>query len=498
MKAFFRRYIGDKPFYKEMFFVAFPIALQQLISASVNLMDSAMIGRWGNMTYGLGGSEISAAAVMIAGRFMTTFENIMILLAISCTIFLAQYFGAKNQSAMKKVFGLCLKLTVGFGIASLILGFFFRNEIVYLFATGMGSGLVMLELGKKYLAIVAWTFIPYSISVAISFCLRAVKKTTIPLIASGSAAVFNFVMNYILIYPLGMGVIGAAVATLLSRLVELAILLFYFYRHKPAFHGTWPELFEIPRDFSSNILRKSWPLVFAQVLTEALAVFMFFAYARIDSGNATNIAAVNVSTRVVELIHAFVGGMGTAAAILVGTRLGAGKIEEAKRNARWQIGYIVMMSLVTVLIMIGLIPIIQYLFSFDAAGNQLLATTMILQSLALPFLFYAMNVTFITRAGGYTKAPILITNIPYLLIKAPLVALFAFISPGVIEASPGLQSVFSFFGLPADLVIFIFVIDRFVEVLRAAIAFIVYHKAPWQKDLTKQASREFKQSPSAA
>jgi Na+-driven multidrug efflux pump len=157
-----------------------------------------------------------------------------------------------------------------------------------------------------------------------------------------------------------------------------------------------------------------------------------------------------------------------------------------------------MMSLATVLIMIGLIPLVQLLFSFDAAGNQLLAATMILQSLALPFLFYAMNVTFITRAGGYTKAPILITNIPYLFIKAPLVALFAFVFPGVVETSPGLQAVFAFFGLPADLVIFIFLIDRFVEVLRAAIAFIVYHKAQWQTDLTKQTSRELKQTPSAA
>ena len=88
MKEFFKRYIGNKSFYREMFVVAFPIALQQLISGSVNLMDSAMIGRWGNIALGVGGSEISAAAVMIAGRFMTTFENVMIILAISCTCLL--------------------------------------------------------------------------------------------------------------------------------------------------------------------------------------------------------------------------------------------------------------------------------------------------------------------------------------------------------------------------------------------------------------------------
>ncbi|HAV19766.1 MAG TPA: hypothetical protein DCX17_01920 [Firmicutes bacterium] len=492
MKEFFKRYIGNKSFYREMFVVAFPIALQQLISGSVNLMDSAMIGRWGNIALGVGGSEISAAAVMIAGRFMTTFENVMIILAISCTIFIAQYFGAKNYAATKKVFGLVLKLTIGFGLASFILGFFFRREIVLFFATGVGSGLDMLRLGQDYLAIVAWTFIPYSFSVAISFCLRAIKKTTIPLMSSGIAALSNLVLNYIFIYPLGMGVVGAAVATLISRSIELSILVFYFFRHKPVFYGTFAETFDIPRDFSTNILRKGWPMIVAQALTELLAVFMFFAYSHIDSGNATNIAAVNVSTRVVELIFAFVGGMGTAAAILVGTRLGAGKIEEAKQNARWQIGYIIMMSLVAVVIMLSLIPVIQILFSFDEAGNQLLAVAMVLQALALPFLFYSNNVIFITRAGGYTKAPIFITNIPYLLVKAPIVAMFVFVYPSVLESSPFLQNVFTFLGLPVNLVIFIFVIDRFIEVLRAMVAFIVYHQAPWQKDLTKQTYKSFK------
>lgn len=495
LKQFFKRYIGDKAFYREMFFVAFPIALQQLISASVNLMDSAMIGRWGNVAYGSGGSEISSAAVMIAGRYMTTFENVMILLAISCTIFIAQYFGAKNKEAMRKVFGLCMKLTIGFGMGALILGFFFRREIILFFATGVGSGQAMLELGRSYLAIVAWTFIPYSLSVALSFCLRAIKRTTIPLLSSGVAAAFNLVLNYLFIYPMGMGIVGAAIATLIARFIELGILVYYYYKHKPEFYGTFAEIFVIPRSFSVNILRKGWPMVIAQALTEGLAVFMFFSYSRVELGNATNIAAINLSTRVVELIFAFVGGMGTAAAIMVGSRLGAGKIEEAKRNARWQIGYILMMSMTTVLIMIGLIPVIQLLFSYDAAGNQLLAIAMVLQALALPFLFYSSNVIFITRAGGYTKAPIFITNIPYLLIKAPIVALFVFVYPGVLENSAGLQALFSWFGLPVNLVIFVFIIDRFIEVIRAIIAFIVYHKADWQKDITRETSRSFKKKP---
>jgi len=176
----------------------------------------------------------------------------------------------------------------------------------------------------------------------------------------------------------------------------------------------------------------------------------------------------------------------------IGTRLGAGKIEEAKRNARWQIGYILFMSGATVLIMISLIPLMQYIFDFDVAGRDLLAIVMVLQALSLPFFFYSSNVIFITRAGGYTKAPIFITNVPYVLIKAPLVALFIFAFPNVVSTHPALQSFFGFLGLPANLVIFVFLIDRLIEVIRAIIAFIIYHKADWQKDLTRHTSRELK------
>lgn len=481
---FLKRYIGNKSFYREMLTVALPIAFQQLISAGVNLLDSAEIGRWGNMTLGAGGSEITSASIMIANRYFSTFDNIMIMLAISCTIFIAQYFGAKRPDKMKQVFGLALKLTFFFGLFAAIFGFIFRKEIIYFFATGLGAGSQMLYYGEQYLSIISLTFIPYSISVALSFCLRATRKTKIPLIASGTAAVTNLVLNYIFIYTLNQGVFGAAIATMIARLVELGILSYYFFWHKPVFYGTFKETMNSSLKFQWGVIVKGLPMVLAQVLTEVLAIFMFFAYARIDSGNASNIAAVNLSSRVVDLVVAFVGGMGTAAAIMVGTRLGAGKIEEAKQNARWQIGYILFISIITVAIMISLIPAVEYVYDFQSEAANLLAIVMVIHAVSLPFMFYSSNVIFITRAGGYTKAPMIITNLPYLLIKIPLVALFVFISPGLFATSAFLHQSLSIFGLPANLVIFVFVIDRFIEVIRAILAYIVLHKAPWQADIT--------------
>ena len=482
--GFFKKYVGNKAFYREMLTVAFPIALQQLVSALVNLLDSAMIGRWGNATLGAGGSEITSAAIMIANRYFTTFDAIMIMTVISCTIFIAQFFGAKNKEKGKKTFGFALQLSIGFGLAAAIIGFVFREPIIYFFSTGVGSGAEMLHYGEQYLSIIALTFIPYSISVAISFCLRSTNKPKVPLLASGAAALTNFVFNYLFIYTFNMGVYGAGIATMISRLVELAILLWYYFKHKPFFFGSFKEIFAKEKGFKKEIILRGMPMAAAQVLTEAMAIFMFFAYAQIDSGNASNIAAVNMSSRVVDIVTAFVGGMGTAAAIMVGMRLGAGKIEEAKQNARWQIGYVVALSLITVLIMICLIPFVQLINNFQPETATLLAVIMIIHAVSLPFMFYSVNVIFITRSGGYTKAPFIITNLPYLFIKIPLVTLFVFIAPGLFENSTFLHQSLAVFGLPANLVIFIFLIDRLIEIVRAVIAYFVLHKAEWLGNLS--------------
>jgi putative MATE family efflux protein len=484
IQQWFKQWLGTRKFYKEMFAAALPIAFQQLISALVNLLDSAMIGRFGNDLLGQGGSEITSAAIMIAGRFGTTMDNIIVMLAISCTIFIAQFFGAKDFLSTKKTFGLALKLTLGMGIIATFIGSNYSVAIINFFATGLNDGSLMTNFGTEYLSIFAWTFIPYSISVAFSFSLRAIKNSNTPLIASGAAALTNLVLNYVFIYIFRWGIPGAAFATLLARFVELGILIHHYYSDKPAFFGSFKELFSTGLGFSRKVIKKNYPIALAAVITEMLAIFMMFAYAQIDQGNAINISAITISQRVVELILAFVGGMGTAAMVMVGTRLGAGQIEEAKTHARWQIGYVVLLSIGTIFIMIGLIPIIQWVFGFSAEGSRLLGIIMIIHALSLPFFFFSSNVIFVTRSGGYTRSPMLITNVPYFFIKVPLVAYFVFFAPQQIVAWTGLQSVFELFGIPFDFIVFIFMLDRLIELVRAFIAWIIYRYGQWYRVLS--------------
>ena len=489
-----KSFIGNKAFYKEMFRVALPIAFQQFISAFVLILDSAMIGFWGYQVLSEQGSEVFSAAIMIANRFTTTADNIMVMLAISCTIFIAQYLGAKQEQMIKKVFGFAVILTGSFGVITLIIGLFFSREVIEFFATAIGSGQAMTTYGTQYLMLIAWTFIPYSLTVAMTFSLRAVKKTTIPLLASGLAAGSNLILNIIFIYGLRLGIQGAAIATIIARIIECSVLLFYVRNYKPEFYGPFKTIFAIPKDLMGFITKKGMPIVFAQILTESLAIFMFFTYARIDAGNASNIAAINLSARVVDLVSAFIGGMGTAAIILVGSRLGAGKVLEARQNAKWQMGYISIFSVGTIFIMILLIPFMQSIFLYSETTNSLLFTVMVIQALSLPFFFISTNIIFITRAGGFTRAPVLITNLPYLLIKLPLVIYLVFIQRDWLYQQPWLQTLFAQGGVELDVIIIIFILDRCIEVIRAVIAIFVYKLAPWSNDLTAIPKRKNQQT----
>lgn len=484
MIKWIKRFIGTKSFYKEMYVAALPIAFQQLISALVNILDSAMIGRYGNIILGEGGSEVASAAVMIAGRFGTTMDNIIVMLAITCTIFIAQYFGANDLPRTRKTFGLALKLTILAGFLTAFAGYFFAQPIVDFFATGYQDGAEMTTYGVQYLQIFSWTFIPYAISVAFSFSLRAIKNSNTPLIASAAAAITNFILNYLFIYTLNGGFYGAAIATIFSRLVELGILLYHYYKTKPAFFGTFKETFAIGTGISRHVMKKNYPIALAAIITELLAIFMFFAYARIDQGNALNIAAINISQRVVELILAFIGGMGTAAIVMVGTRLGAGRIEEARTHARWQIGYVVFLSFITIGLMWAIIPLVQWVYGFDAEGNALLGIIMTIHALSLPFFFFSSNVIFITRSGGYTRSPMLITNVPYFFIKVPLVFYFVFIAPNEFANWAWLHDLFGAFGMPMDLILFIFIVDRLIEIVRALIAYTLYTYGKWYRVLS--------------
>lgn len=135
--------------------------------------------------------------------------------------------------------------------------------------------------------------------------------------------------------------------------------------------------------------------------------------------------------------------------------------------------------------MIALIPLVGPLFGFKEHEIGLLRTIMILYALSLPFMFYAINVIFVTRAGGYTKAPIFISNIVYYCIKLPIILLFVFVIPEAYEKMTFLHTILASLGLDTSIVVFIFMLERISEVIRAIVAFYIYTHVNWWSNINK-------------
>ncbi len=476
---FFRKFIGTKAFYKELLIVSLPIAFQQFISSVVNTLDGFMVA-------GFGGVD-ATSAVAIASKYYSTFNMIMFMFAVGCSVFIAQYYGAKRPDKIKQVFWCSLLITVSFSIVALLGGVLFKDGIITLFTGGEGANPISYSYGIAYLSIVVFSFLPQAITNTFTASFRAIRQTRVPLYSAIVAAIVNASLNWILInghfgLP-ALGVKGAAIATCIARLVELSILIVYFFIRKPEFYGNIREIFKLPSNLVHEILRRSRPMVIAQVLTETMGIFMLFVYARLELGNSANVAAITISEQINDIVTVFIGGMGTAASVMVGSRLGADKIDEARQHAQWQIFYVIVFATVAALAMILLRGVVADLYNFSPENRSLLSIIMIIRAVTFPFMIFAINIIFITRAGGYTRSPLFITNMVYYGVKLPLVIILVYIYPQFY--SEQVEGWMSAVGLIPSFVVFIFIVERFCEVIRSFVALYIYRNVPWYKNITK-------------
>ena len=477
-----RRYIGTRAFYREMLTVSMPIALQQFVTSLVNSLDTVMIANWG-------GSN-ATAAISLANRYFTTFNMLMMALAVTCSVYIAQYYGAKQYHRLKQIFGINLVLTGVLALLAFTIGLAFQDPIIGFF-TGAeaGTDFIVREYGAQYLGLVAFSFLPQAVTNALTFTYRPLRQTKIPLYSAITAAVTNALFNWWFIYGgLGvpaMGIQGAAYATIISRLFEMGVLLIYFFVKKPLFYGKIREIFSFTGTMFRDVITRGRPLLVSQALTQTMAIFMLFVFARIEVGNATNVAAFTVSTQLVDIVVVFIGGMGTAASVMIGSRLGANQLEEAKQNARYQVTYVILFSILASIVLVLLIPLTEIAFNFDPSEYELLSALMILHALSFPFMVYSLNIIFITRAGGYNRAPYYITNLVYYGIKLPIIIFFVYLMPSLFAESAGLHQGLSALGLPPTFMVFVFLIDRMMEVLRAIVAYYVYTRADWCRNIVK-------------
>ena len=401
MRTKLGKYFGTKEFYKSVFILVLPMIIQQGVTSFVNLLDNVMVGAL---------STEAISGVAIVNQLVFVF-NLSIFGGFSgAGIFGAQFAGNKDQNGVRGTFRFKLILGIIVTAASVLVLSFFSEPLINLYLTdtaGDGADLALtFSEAKGYLIYTLWGLAPFMLSQAYSSTLRELGQTTMPMVASVASLITNLTLNWCLIYGnLGlpaMGVRGAALATVIARFVELAILLVFCYTHTKDYEflrHAYRGLFKIPRDLVGKIIRVGTPLMLNEVLW---SVGMAAVNQRYSLRGLSVVAAVNITTTVWHLFTIIMMAMGTAISIRVGQQLGAGEIERAKDTDRKLIVFSFLAHVGIGALAFALAGVIPQIYNVEVEVRQLTTQLLMIAALSLPLHSITHACYFTLRTGGRT------------------------------------------------------------------------------------------------
>ena len=391
--------IGTKDFYRKVFAIVVPMIIQNTITNVVSLLDNVMVGRVGTL---------QMSAVTIVNQLMFIFYLCIFGGMAGAGIFATQYAGANNNDGIRHC--MRMKAIVGVIMTALALGVFlvFKQPLIEMYIakdTLPADAAATIKYATDYMLVMLIGLLPFAIMQVYASSLREVGETKLPMFASITAILVNLVFNYLLIFgKFGfpkLGVVGAAIATVLSRFVEVAIIIIVstLKRKKfPFIVGVFKSLY-IPKNLAKQIITKGMPLLVNEFLwSSSMAVLLqCYSVRGIDV-----LAAVNISNTVNNLFNVVFLTMGNAVAIIVGQHLGANRIKEAKQSV-WQL---LALSVGCCLIMGGIMaclaPFIPHIYKTEPEVKQMATYFLFVVATLMPVFAFAHNCYFTLRSGGRT------------------------------------------------------------------------------------------------
>lgn len=319
---------GPAGFYKKALSIALPVMAQLLIQNMVSLIDNFMVA-------GLG--DVKMSGVNVAGSINFIFLVFMTTVCNAGGIFMSQFNGAKDSGGMQQTFR--FKLIVGIVSGMLFTAFCLINPapVLALMVHGnTASGNIIAE-AVIYEKVVAWSWLPMVISTAIASSLRETGSVKTPLIISVIATLVNTCGNYILIYgnfgAPRLEVTGAAIATIIARLVEMITFIIYINIKRPAFYSRIIDIFKVRGKLFAEILGKSGMILVSEmawVISETITTALYNS-----RGGAEIVSGMSAGFAIANLFFISFNGIGTATGVLLGGTLGSGRLEEARTQKDW-------------------------------------------------------------------------------------------------------------------------------------------------------------------
>lgn len=385
--------VDRKYFIRMLIMIGLPIVFQQIIALSLNMIDTFMIGS-------IGVKEL--AAVGAANKIYFIFSIVCFGIYSGASVFVSQYWGVKNVDKIKKVVAIDLRIGVVLSFVVIVLVQLFASQIITLFSRDPE----VIELGANYLRIVCFTYVMIAVSFAYSFNSRAVHMVKIPTVISVIAIATNTILNYGFIFGnIGLpqlGVVGAALATLIARFIEMLIMIAYIYKSENHPLASQREhLLHMDKDLFKRVCKTAIPVVASESAWSVGTTVCFIAYGLLGT-NA--IAVVQVASVINDMFQCVFFGIGNAAAVIIGNELGrknkALAYQYGKNFIYLNIGCCIVF---TTLLLICKNLIID-IYGYDSTTSQLLNDTLIAFALfTTPKMMSYVHICGILRSGGDTK-----------------------------------------------------------------------------------------------
>ena len=455
-----RKFVGDKKFYMMVLAIAVPIMVQNGITNFVSLLDNIMIGR-------VGTEQMSGAAIVNQLLFV---YNLCIFGGVSgAGIFTAQYFGQKNHEGVRQTLRYKLWLAMILTAVTILLMLTAGDQLISMYLRGEGgAGAIAstLSYGRQYLLIMLFGLPPFMMVQVYASTLRECGETLLPMKAGVAAVLINLVFNYLLIYgKFGfpeLGVRGAALATILSRYAEAAIVIGWTHRHseRNIFAKGLYSTMKVPLNLTKKILIKGTPLLLNETLWAAGVAMLAQCYS-IRGLNV--VAAQNISNTINNVFNIVFIALGDSVAIVVGQLLGAGKMKEARDTDNKMIAFSVACCLGVAVVMIFLAPLFPRLYNTNADAQQLARYFIIITAVFMPQNAFLHAAYFTLRSGGKTVVTFLFDSVFIWVVNVTVAFTLS-----------------HFTGLP---VVAIYICVQAADMIKCVIGFTLVKKGVWLQNI---------------
>ena len=455
-----KKFIGDKAFYRYLIFLAFPMIVQNGITSFVSFLDNIMVGQ-------IGTEPMSGVAIVNQLFFVF---NICIFGGVSgAGIFSAQFFGKGDFEGQKYTFRFKLYACLLITAIACVLFHFLDEPLISLYLNdggSVGNTRPALSYGKEYLAIMIFGLLPFAISQTYVSTIRETGQTFVPMVSGIVAVITNLVLDYVLIFGAfgapELGVAGAAIATVIARYTECLIVVVWAHRHldkNPYLIGVYKGL-RIPGSILADIFRKGLPLMFNEMLWAVGMAVIVQCYA---VRGLEVVAAQNISSTISNLFNIVYLQLGNCISIVVGQKLGAGQLEEAKDADNKIIFFDVACCACISVIMILLGGLFPEIYKTEPGIKALAKNFIIISAMAMPLCAFSHCSYFTLRSGGKTIVTFLFDSVYTWVVMIP----YAFVLSHFTTLS----------------ITMVFFLVSFTEIIKVIIGFFMIKSNVWLQNI---------------